>query len=78
MFNNNSNIWVFLGISLGLRPREIPQKTQSTPPSHPKNIILSWRGGISEEQYVPRVAPRASPRVNPWERPWGNTRDIHP
>ncbi len=30
--------WVFLGISLGLRPREIPRKTQATPPSDGKSI----------------------------------------
>ena len=32
---------IFLGISLGLCPREIPQKTQSTPPSHPKSNTMS-------------------------------------
>ena len=30
--------WVFLGISLGLRPREIPRKTQATPPSEGKSV----------------------------------------
>ena len=36
--------WVFLGISLGLHPREIPQKTQATPPSDGKSIPpISYR-----------------------------------
>ena len=32
--------WVFLGISLGLRPREIPWKTHATLPSDGKNITM--------------------------------------
>ena len=32
--------WVFLGISLGLRPREIPRKTQATPPSEGKSVSI--------------------------------------
>ena len=35
--------WVFLGISLGLRPREIPRKTQATPPSEGKSVSLFSR-----------------------------------
>ena len=30
--------WVFLGISLGLRPREIPRKILTVPPSDGENI----------------------------------------
>lgn len=35
--------WVFLGISLGLCPREIPRKTHATLPSDGKNITISSR-----------------------------------
>ena len=35
--------WVFLGISLGLRPREIPRKTQATPPSEGKSVSFLFK-----------------------------------
>ena len=34
--------WVFLGISLGLRPREIPWKILTVPPSDGENISYWW------------------------------------
>ena len=35
--------WVFLGISLGLHPQEIPRKTQAIHPSDGKNITVLYR-----------------------------------